>query len=414
VSVARGLGDGSFMPLVDYQAGAGPVSVAVGDFTSDGRPDLVVAANGGDVATLLPGIAGGFAQPATLPTPAPDALVAADVDGDGRLDIVTSDGVVFAGLAGGGLAPPINQGTFGHVVTVPDWTGDGIPDLVRDDTSTAAGGLTVLPGIGNGTFGAQPISLPTPPTVEYLSSGDFDGDGHVDLAVMNSDPSQPTVLFGDGHGAVTATVTASVALKHGVGVVAADFNGDQRADLAATSGTGISGYPQSVQLLLGGAGQTLAAAPVVTLGVPILRMAGGDVDHDGDPDLIVAVPGPNGTQTTIGFSLVLLRNRGDGTFDQSPLADVPIWASGNATAVPGDMVITDVDGDGTADLVLLYGGRLEIWSLDGGASAVRRAIYAYSGGPAIVRDLDGDGAAEIVIARASPTSELLLLRSGCR
>ena len=414
VSVARGLGNGTFMPLVNYQAGLGPVSVAVADLTSDGRPDLVVAANGGDVATLLPGIAGGFAQPATWATPSLNGIAAAEVTGDGRLDVVTNGGVVLAGMAGGGLAAPINQPNFGRLLALPDWTGDGVPDLVQDDTSTANGGLAVRAGVGDGTFAAQPTLLPTPASPLYLATGDFDGDGHVDLEVGTIDPSTPTVLFGDGHGAVTATVTANIPVNQSVGTVAADFNGDHRTDLAATSGTGVGFYPQSVQLLLGGPGQTLTPAPVLTLGVPILRMAGGDVDHDGDPDLIIAVPGPGGAQPTVGFSLMLLRNRGDGSFDQSHLADVGIWASGNATATPGDMVIADVDGDGTAELVLLYRGRVEIWSLDGGASAVRHEVYTYGGDHMVVRDLDGDGAAEIVIARTALSSEVLLLRSGCR
>jgi hypothetical protein len=253
VAVFIGNGDGTFQPKVTYVAGPYPSSIAIADLNGDGKPDLVVtnqncpppACGVGTVSILLGNGGGTFQSQVQYPTGSgPNWVAVGDFNRDGKLDLA-----VVNGEAGGpsNVSILINNGngTFQAPVSYPlngngasiataDFNGDGNLDLAVADN----GGLvSILLGNGNGTF--QPrTDYPTNPPWGSLAIGDFNEDGHLDIAVGSSRlgfqrGSTVSVFFGNGDGTFQPQIQVSTgSAAYAQGVVAGDFNGDGRLDLA--------------------------------------------------------------------------------------------------------------------------------------------------------------------------------------
>lgn len=202
VSVLLGDGNGNFPTHVEYATGANPQSVAIGDLNGDGIPDLVVAdANPpgsppGHVSILIGNGGGTFATHVDLSTVGsrPYSVALADVNGDGRLDIITacmySDAAyVMLGDGAGGFGPPFGYhagpgnfigSQFPLAVAVGDLNGDGQPDIALADYGSNA--VSVLQGLtptqiklglsqSQSTLGSS-LTLTGTLTVPPSSSGD--------------------------------------------------------------------------------------------------------------------------------------------------------------------------------------------------------------------------------------------------
>ncbi|MBV9927256.1 MAG: VCBS repeat-containing protein [Acidobacteria bacterium] len=209
VSVLLGDGAGNFGAPTQYATGAADASdVAPGDFNGDGRVDLLVSNSGGSSVSLLLGDgAGAFGAPTNFTVgSSPRAVRVGDFDGDGKLDAAvanygtpgaaSSTVSVLIGNGAGGFAAPVNVTTGPELqqLTAADLNGDGKLDLVTSSTSFE---MLVLQGDGAGNFSpAQTV----PVSYNALAPGDVNGDGSQDILTVGT--NQLTVLLnGCGAGA---------------------------------------------------------------------------------------------------------------------------------------------------------------------------------------------------------------------
>jgi len=291
---------------------------------------------------------------------------------------------------------------------VTDWNGDGIPDLL---TEADTGGASVRIGAGDGTFAAAGSAIGTLPSVASVSAGDFDGDGKTDLALASFNTSDLMVAYGDGSGGVAQTITVDDSVAGTSGAVVADFDGDGAADLAIGANYRYTTI-DSLRVIRGVA-RTPVPVPAIDLMMqPLMRFVGADVDGDGKRDLVVL---SQATGVRTPARVAVFRGKGDATFDVGPWTLLPSRGGENsqATAIPRDLAVADVDGDRAAELLILYSSRLEIWSLAAGTTLSRRAVYPYGGGVLATGDVDRDGVADVVIGNQTVPG-IVYLRSGCR
>jgi hypothetical protein len=206
VSILLGNGDGSFQPQVLYKVGAGPTSVAVGDFNGDGKPDLVVTNRGndlGNISVLLNHGDGTFAPQVTYAAgDHPASVAVGDFNADGKLDLAVADSSsntvsILLGDGNGVFQPAVDYpiGSSGIFIIAGDFNGDGKLDLA---VTNSAFSISVLPGNGDGTFQPQ-AAYATGNTPAGVASGDFNGNGKTDLVVANSKSSNISILTNTSH-----------------------------------------------------------------------------------------------------------------------------------------------------------------------------------------------------------------------
>jgi len=241
---------------------ANPSSIAVGDLNGDGLADIAVAdqSSSNNVYVLLqdPANHGHFLAPVVLTNPNPVSSVAiADVDGDGLMDIVSTSYSAHGdvGNASVFIQDPANHGAFltrvdyqaGSVpsaIKVADVDGDGRPDLIVADrgfSNTGNYGVSVLfqSTTTAGTFLA-PVTYVTAYGAIDVAVGDLNNDGKPDLVVANLGGSwtgSVSVLLQDpAHPGVFNAPTNYAGLYGPLGVAIGDLNGDGKPDIAVADG----------------------------------------------------------------------------------------------------------------------------------------------------------------------------------
>ncbi len=347
ISVLLGTGTGSFGAHTDFATGTQPKSVTLGDFNGDHKLDAAVANRSSNtVSVLLGNGSGGFGAKTDFTAGThPVSVAVGDMNRDGKQDIMVAQDYGKNQISNAGVLLGKDDGTFQPIVQyaigsspsqviVADLNGDGIPDVVttaKNATSTIfllTGGVSVLLGKGDGTFGTQ-LPYATGTGCAAVASGDINRDGLMDLIAANPMDNSATVLLGVGGGKFTSTSVISSTVSSGIGH--GDFNHDTLPDLVTVDGLStLSVFTNN------GAGSFFGGVNYAAGETPA-QLAVGDFNGDGNPD--VAVLDANGNN--VGSVMIFL-----GNIDGSLTAH----ATYSTGEVPEAIVAADFNQDGILDL----------------------------------------------------------------
>jgi hypothetical protein len=336
------------------------------------------------------------------------ATVAGDFNGDGVLDLATvgfgsndATAIVLLGKPDGTFNPPtsFNTGLWGATsMIVSDVNGDGKLDLVLAGSFGLNGGsggaVSVLLGNGDGTFQTAVQYAQGMQSANSVIAADFNGDGKPDLAVSNPQADTILILINNGNGTFRTGATLATGSEP-QGMAAADFNGDGKADLAVASL--LSG---SVGVYLGNGDGTFGAALDQSVS-GASALAAADLNGDGKVDLAVVGSSGNG--------LSILLGNGDGTFEP-PQSYGQTWNN-------SQIVLADVNRDGILDVVTpSFNGNYISVFLGVGNGTFRSSVnYFCDGFPfsLAVGDFNGDGVPDIAASNEySGTSVSIMLGRG--
>ena len=420
VAILTGKGDGTFAAEVDYSVGSNsfPMSITSADFNNDGLPDLATAnENNGTFSILLGKGDGTFAPSVNYPfipgtTTSIQSIVAVDFNGDRKIDLAVVDRFnsnisVLFGNGDGTFQPPVGYpvGFNPLAAAAADLNHDGAPDLLVANSND--GTISVLLNKGDGTF--QNHVDYGAPGANFLSLGDFNRDGLLDVVATN--PGYPTgavtVLLGnpDGTFAKTSSYSTTSAPYQAGGIAAVSLSGNGKLDLI-TSNSGIStstGFPGQVSVLMGNGDGSFQPPNSFPGGGG--QMAIADFNGDGKPDM--ALPGPE-NENFLGNLVAVFLGNGDGTFQ----------SASNYTTSTGPLAVAtgDFNGDGRPDLVVLGYGSGQVSILLGNADGTFQGHvdYPVAGAPTSVAiaDFNGDGKLDLAVANFYALTVSILLGNG--
>ena len=293
VSVFVNRGRGHFRPRVDYPVGGLLRSVAIGDLNADGKSDLVTASwtasTGGMISVLMSRGAAHFATGVGYRTAGvPWSLSLGDLNGDGRLDVVTANGFpdavsVLVNRGDGSFAPEVDYptGSGPIAVRIADLNGDRAPDVV---TANAASSVSILTNNGDGTFQHE-RDYPTGYQPSSVATGDLNHDRATDVVTANGGGQSVSVLTNKGNGTFRPKIDfpSGRALRSvrgfPIAVAIGDLNGDGKPEITIAN----SGGPPSIAVLTNkGRGEF---EPNLAFDMVVRSIALVDVNQDGRRDI---------------------------------------------------------------------------------------------------------------------------------
>jgi hypothetical protein len=317
LSVLTNNGNGIFGSNATLNVGSFPVCVTAADVNGDGKLDLISANLGANTLTVLTNNGNGnFGSNATLNVyvylgpGCPVSVVAADVNGDGKVDLISANVSTYGdfgsltvltnnGSGGFGSNATLNVGSHPRALVMADVNGDGKPDLTIANRAWGADGLLPPPGYGGlmvftnngsggfGPYAAQGFGLPS----MWVTVADVNGDGKPDLISAQNGfngASTLTVWTNNGSGVFGSNATLAVDgnLYY---VTAADVNGDGKPDLISASFTYDNGaYTGTLTVFTNNGSGTFGLYATRNVGSDPLCVVAADVNGDGRLDLITA------------------------------------------------------------------------------------------------------------------------------
>ena len=328
--------------------------MVAGDFAGDGQVDPAIADYTNDTVLVLMGNGDGtFQKPiyvaGEVPMDYSVSLVVGDFNGDGKLDLALDSSFwarVYVLLSNGDgtfQAPKVYQfpgfDNYPGTMVAGDFNGDGKLDLAVANGES----IDVLLGHGDGTFGvgtySQPIVSVASLGITSLVAADFNGDGKLDLAASSANGADIQVFLGHGDGTFQAPETIPATFSS-TNLIVGDFNGDGKPDLLfwGSSLYSISGPDPFLWLLVGNGDGTFQAprsSPIGVDSLDVLNVVAGDFNRDGKFDLVEALDPPE--------ILSVLLSNGDGTFQGQDDA---------TAAIPDAVALGDFNGDGRIDMAV--------------------------------------------------------------
>jgi uncharacterized repeat protein (TIGR02543 family) len=366
----------SFSSKIDFSVGSSPRGLAVGDLNLDAKPDLVVANYDTAAISLAQNLcsphvlaAGSLGAPVAFPAGLnPSSLAIADLDGDGELDVVvvneSSDSVsVFrntgsTGQLNSGIPPlPVSFPTGSHpyALAIADLDGDGKPDLIVANQLGASISIlrnTSRPGQLDTNSFAPRVDFPLSGIPTSLAVGDLDGDGQPDVAVGVAGAAVLSVFRNTSQIGCLDTNSFAARLDFPLtgeprAATIADLDGDGKLDIIIANGSGSTITILPNTSIPGQLDAHSFSAPVTFPTGQLPRaIAIGDLNGDAKPDLVVANYGDSTVSVLANRSL-------PGRLDAGAFAPRIDYSAGPQ---PRGLAVVDMDGDDRPDIVIINGG----------------------------------------------------------
>lgn len=335
---------GTFNTRENYNIGSGPRSVATADFNRDGAPDLAVANFFDNTFSVLLNkndLTGAFIADNVYSVPSgPSSITSADFNGDGAADLAVANrdsnnvSVLINLNNGDGVFAFKSDYPVGQMplqVTSGDFNGDGAPDLAVVSSQSDFVSVFINRNNLTGLFDAR-TDYPTGSTPISVTTSDFNGDGAPDLAVGNNDSDTVSVFLNKDD--LTGTFNTPVDYIVGgnpFSITTGDFDGDGANDLAivSTRRNLLSVLPNKNDM----SGTFIARTDFVVNGTPISITSG---DYNGDGDIDLATSNFDGSNVTV---LLNTTGREPDFYDFTDIGDVEL----NALVRSDTIVITGLD-----------------------------------------------------------------------
>jgi hypothetical protein len=392
VSIFLGSGGGTLLEPDTYEVGNGAYHLATGDLNGDGYPDLAVANRFSDDISLMMGHGDGSFSPAVscCSCDHPEWITIEDFDRDGNLDLAVANiGNQYISIFIGN-----GNGTFQNEVDyqVTELTSDSPSCIAADDFNhdrildlavAHFGRVTIFTGMQNGTF-TKGDTYETGGWWGYVSTGDLDSDGAVDLIFTDqgdsyySIPPILSVLLGNDDCTFQHHVSYDPGQYPGPAAIH-DLNEDGHPDVAQTSG-GFNG----VGVYLGNGDGTLSFADKYVTCGDAKDVVITDLDGDENADLITA----NGGCDT----LTVLKGIGDATFQEAPEFGMDLYAH--------YLLTEDLNNDGNPDLVAHNPVQESVYvflGISDGSFLPAATIPVEDLKSKAIGDLNGDGIADLAV-----------------
>ncbi|MGA1225411.1 MAG: FG-GAP-like repeat-containing protein, partial [Phycisphaerales bacterium] len=412
-SLLRGV-DGGWAPAIALPLNRTSQGVAIGDLDADGDLDAVfteggINGEGNSAAVLLNDGTGALIAGGTIASgPGPSGVAIADLDGDGHADLA----ICNERLASTGTSMTIRWGdgsaTFGGTTTLTtlngprrvlcgDFDADGRLDLA---VATAAPRIQLFRNLGRRAF-ATPLTLvpssPSPLTFPFVGFADADGDGDLDLFGGYRGFATGVDLFrnrGDATFDPATPIAFPIAASQASDIALGDVDGDGDPDLVATTQAG-----DEWLLFRNGAG-TFTFDRRLDAGEYPISIEVADTDGDGDSEVVIA--------NRLSLDVTVFENDGMGDFRQPPTVETGGFSTAGLTVAIGDL-----DGDGDLDAVSSWVGH---WIMLNDGTGTLGPGSGFNPGrgakKAELEDVDGDGNLDLVCIPPDqqPPYHLLVLR----